>query len=156
MEIFSSNSEYRELSTLVNKGGDNSDRILRLEEQIQLLVDEDLAQALQNRKNFRILEDERPSKPFLNLENAKRGYYEVMLIKKENIDYNPNLPESDENSKYTEVTDRQGINKEFHKAFHKICAKQNVDDSPEAIQDFVGSGNEQLANRNTQMKKETR
>ena len=69
-----------------------------------------LTQALKNRKNFRILEDERPSKSFLNLENAKRGYNDVMLIKKENIDYNPNLPESDENTKYKEITDRQGIN----------------------------------------------
>ena len=83
------NKLRRELTTLVNKGGDNSDRILRLEEQIQLLVDEDLAQALQNRKNFRILEDERPSKSFLNLENAKRWYNEVMLVKKDNPEFNP-------------------------------------------------------------------
>ena len=46
-----------------------------------------------------------------------------MLIKKENIDYNPNLPESDENERYTEITDRQGINEEFHKALQKIYAK---------------------------------
>ena len=69
---------------LVNQGGENSERILRLENQIQLLVDEDLTQALQYRKNFCILEDKRPSKSFLNLENAKRVYNEVMLIKKEN------------------------------------------------------------------------
>ena len=73
---------------LVNQGGKNSERILRLENQIQLLVDEDLTQALQNRKNFRILEDKRPSKPFLNLENAKREYNKAMLIKKENSEYN--------------------------------------------------------------------
>ena len=41
-----------ELTKLVNQGGDNSEGILRLEEQIQLLVDEDLAKALQNRKQF--------------------------------------------------------------------------------------------------------
>ena len=32
----------------------------------------------------------------MNLENAKRGYNEVMLVKKENTNYNPNLPESQE------------------------------------------------------------
>ena len=94
---------------LVNQGGENSERILRLEDQIQLLVDEDLTQALHNRKNFHIVEDDRPSKSFLNLENAMRGYNKVMLIKKENTNYNPNLPESDENARYTEVTDRQRI-----------------------------------------------
>ena len=70
------------MTKLVNKSGDNSEEILRLQEQIQLLVDEDLTKALQKRKNFRILEDERPSKSFLNLENAKRGYNEAMLVKK--------------------------------------------------------------------------
>ena len=69
---------------MVNQGGDNSDKILRLQNQIQLLVDKDLTKAIQNKKNFRILEDEMPSTSFLNLGNSKRGYKEVMLIKKEN------------------------------------------------------------------------
>ena len=128
---------------LVNQGGENSERILRLEDQIQLLVDENLTQVLQNRKNFHILEDERPSKSFLNLENAKRGYNEVMLIIKQNTNYNPNLPESQENAKHIEIKARQSINDEFQKAFQKIYAKQeNVDDITEAIQDFLGSGND--------------
>ena len=98
-----------ELTKLVNQGGDKSDEILRVEEQIQLLVDEDLTKALQNRKNFRILEDERPSKSFLNLENAKRGYNEVMLVKKENTKFNPNLPESHDNLKHVQIKDHQGM-----------------------------------------------
>ena len=36
------------------------------------LVDEDVMSALKNRKNYSILEDERPSKAFLNLENEKK------------------------------------------------------------------------------------
>ena len=44
-----------------------------------------------------------------------RGVYnEVMLIKRENSEYNPNRPESNENAKYIEVKDCQGINDEFH------------------------------------------
>ena len=88
------NKLRQELTTLVNQGGENSDKILRLENQIQLLVDEDLTKALQNRKNFHILEDERPSKSFLNLENAKRSCNEPMVIKKENFEYNLDLAES--------------------------------------------------------------
>ena len=60
-----------ELTKLVNQGVDNSEEKFRLEEQIQLLVDDDLTKALQNRKNFRILEDERLSKSFLNLDTMK-------------------------------------------------------------------------------------
>ena len=38
------------------------------------------------------------------------------------------------------ITDRQGIDDEFHQAFQKIYSKQEVDDSPEAIQEFLDSG----------------
>ena len=51
-----------------------SEEILNIESQMRELVDEEVMSALKNRKNYSILEDERPSKAFLNLENAKRGY----------------------------------------------------------------------------------
>ena len=38
------------------------------------------------------------------------------------------------------ITDRQGINDEFHQAFQKIYSKQEVEDSSEAIQEFLDSG----------------
>ena len=43
----------QELNMLINQGGENSERTLRLENQIQLLVDEDLTKAFQNKKSFR-------------------------------------------------------------------------------------------------------
>ena len=71
-------------------------------------------------KNFNILEDERPSKAFLNLENAKKGYYEVLLLDKDNPNYDPTMAESDGNTRLVPMTDRQGINDELHQAFQKI------------------------------------
>ena len=38
------------------------------------------------------------------------------------------------------ITDRQGINDEFHQAFQKIYSKQDVEDSSEVIQEFLDSG----------------
>ena len=38
------------------------------------LVDKEVMSALKNRENYSILEDERPSKAFLNIENAKNDY----------------------------------------------------------------------------------
>ena len=68
-----------------------------------------------------------------------------MFVKKENTDFKPNLPESQDNLKHVEIKDRQGINDEFHRAFQKIYARQeNVDDSTEAIQDFLNSGDDTL------------
>ena len=96
--------------------------------------------ALKNRKNYNILEDERPSKAFLNLENAKKGYIEAILLNKDNPNYDPTKAESKENSWLIPITDRQGINNEFHQAFQKIYSKLDVEDSSEAIQEFLDSG----------------
>ena len=65
------------------------------------------------------------------------------LVKKENTEFNPTLQDSHDKLKHVEIEDCQGINDEFHKACQKIYAKQeNVDDSTEAIQDFLASGND--------------
>ena len=128
-----------ELTSLVNSGG-SGEEILKIEARMKDLEEEDIARALKLRKNFKILEDERPSKAFLNLENAKRGYNEVILLNKNNPHFNPNLEESAENPKLVPVTDREGISQEFHQAFTQIYKKQEVDDNAEAIQEFIESG----------------
>ena len=43
---------------------------------------------------------------------------------------------------FVTLTDRQGNNNEFHNAFEKIYKKQGVDDSSEAIQDFLDIGDD--------------
>ena len=128
-----------ELTSLVNSGG-SGEEILKIEAKMKDLEEEDIARALKLRKNFKILEDERPSKAFLNLENAKRGYNEVILLNKTNPQFNPNLEESEANPKLIPITDREGISQEFHQAFTQIYKKQDVDDSEEAIQAFLESG----------------
>ena len=127
------------LTRVIDEGG-SSEEILEIESQMRELVDQDVMTALKNRKNYSILEDERPSKAFLNLENAKRGYNEVILLNKTNPNFDPAIEENDRNTRLMPITDRQGINDEFHQAFQKIYSKQEVDDSPEAIQDFQDSG----------------
>ena len=71
-----------ELTSIVNEGVHSED-ILDVESQIKELVDEDVAKALKNRKKCSKLEDKRPGKAFLNLENAKPGYNEVILLNKD-------------------------------------------------------------------------
>ena len=106
-----------DLTTLVNSGESGED-ILKIEARMKELEEEDIARALKLRKNFSILEDERPSKAFLNLENAKRGYNEVILLNKTNPEYNPNLEENAANPKLIPITDREGISQEFHQSLH--------------------------------------
>ena len=113
------------MTRVIDEGG-SSDEILDNESQIREFVDEDVMLALKNRKSYNILEDERPSKAFLNLENAKKGYNEVILLNKVNPNYDPNKAESEENSRLMPITGHQGINDEFHQAFQKIYNKQDV------------------------------
>ena len=60
------------LTRVIDEGG-SSEEILNIESQIRELVDEDVILALKSRKDYNILEYQRPSKVFLNLENAKNG-----------------------------------------------------------------------------------
>ena len=64
-----------DLTVLVNSGGIGED-ILKIEAGMKEPEEEDIVNALKLRKNSSILEDERPSKAFINLENAKKGNYE--------------------------------------------------------------------------------
>ena len=72
------NTLKAKFTRVIDEGG-SSEEILEIESQMRELVDEDVMSALKNRKNYSILEDEKPSKAFLNLENAKKGYNEVFL-----------------------------------------------------------------------------
>ena len=103
------------------------------------LEEEGIAKALKLMNNFSILEDERPSKAFLNLENAKKDYNEVILLNKVNPNYDPTKAENDGNTRLVQITDIQGINDEFHQAFQKIYSKQDVEDSSEAIKECLDS-----------------
>ena len=67
------------LTRVIDEGG-SSEEILDIESQIRELVYENVVSALKNRKNYNILDDERPSKAILNLENAKKGYNEFVLL----------------------------------------------------------------------------
>ena len=92
--------------TIVIKEGSSNEEILDIESRIKELADEDVVKALKNRKNYNILEDERPSKVFLNLKNAKKGYIEVILLNKENPIYDPTKAESDGNTRLVPIMDR--------------------------------------------------
>ena len=93
------------LTRVIDEGG-SSEEILDIESQIRELVDDDFMSALKNRQNYSILEDERASKAFLNLENAKKGYKEVILLNKDIPNYDPTKAKSNENSWLTPIMDR--------------------------------------------------
>ena len=61
-------------------------------------------------------------------------------MNKNNPNHDPSKEESEENPRLVPITDCQSINDEFHRAFQKLYNKQEVEDSFEAIQEFLYSG----------------
>ena len=114
-----------EFTSIINEVG-NSEDIPNNKSQIKELVDEDVAKAL---KNYCILEDERSSKAFLNLKNAKGDF----LLNKDNPNFDLTRDISEENPK-------------------KIYSKLDVDDSSEAIQEFLDSGGDTKPSENLKSK----
>ena len=67
----------------------------------------------------------------------------VILLTKDSPNYNPSREERKENPRLVPITICQSIDDEFHKAFQKIYNKQEVEDSSEAVQEFLDSGGHQ-------------
>ena len=66
-----------ELNDLVNSNDpDLAAKIRNLKEELNLKEQEHLERELQFKENFTLLEDEKPTKNFLNLESTKGGYNE--------------------------------------------------------------------------------
>ena len=66
------------------------------------------------KKDIKVLDNEKPSAAFLKMESSK-GYSEVTRLKKPNLFYNPNIPESKVNFKYFTIIDQKEIRSEMQK-----------------------------------------
>ena len=60
-----------------------------------------------NMKSFCNLEDECPTKRFLNLESQKQGYNEISRLTKPNPKFDPNKPKTDTNQENLIITDQR-------------------------------------------------
>ena len=99
-----------------------------------------LYNTLSKKANFNLLENERPSKSFLSMENSKQGYSEITKLRIPNTRYNPLLPESAINMKYFSITDNDLIRYELTSAFQNIFnAQPNLHNSTQDIIKYLNS-----------------
>ena len=99
-----------------------------------------LYNALSKKANFNLLENERPSKSFLSMENSKQGYSEITKLRIPNKLYNPLLPESAANMEYFSITNSDLIRYEITSAFQKIFnAQPNLHNSTQNIIEYLNS-----------------
>ena len=153
-----SNTEYtlkRELQSLIeeeNTDG-NVEQIYTVESKLKDIETKKLFDILSKKQNYTLLNDEKPTKTFLNLENSKLGYSEITRLRIKNPKFNPNQKEDATNIPYFEITDSQQIRMELHTEFQNIYkAQSDLNTSQDAITEFLCSDGdtkplEELQNR---------
>ena len=105
------------------------------------------------KKNYLLLEDERPTRTFLNIESSKQGYSEITRLRIKNPSFDENKQEDATNIPFFEITNSKQINIELHTTFQDIYKhQQNLDTSQNALKDFLCTDNdtkpmEELENR---------
>ena len=130
------------LQELISEPESDENTLLIHETQAQLedLETKHLYNTLSKKANFNLLENERPSKSFLSMENNKQGYSEITKLRISNTRFNPLLPESAENMKYFSITNSDLIRYEMTSAFQKIFnAQPNLHNSTNDIINYLNS-----------------
>ena len=114
-----------------------------IQERIKVLEEEVLLEDWKKCKKFASLEDECPSKRFLNLENKKQGYNEISRLTKPNPKYDPNKPKSNNNQELITITDQNEIRDHTSKFFQGIYNKDNeIKCSKQDIKEFLDMDND--------------
>ena len=114
-----------------------------LKKRAQEMEDEDLKQQLERNKDFIATQEDRGSKIFLTLENAKKGYHEIHKLQK-----GPAITLTDPTLKTTVIhqqitSDVHEINNILVDTFQNIYDKQNdLKSSEEDIIDFLNCDND--------------
>ena len=57
--------------------------------ELESIEEEDLRGKLEKKENFNLLDNEKPTKAFMNMENAKSGYSEITKLTVPNPTFNP-------------------------------------------------------------------
>ena len=130
------------LQKLISEPESEENEILihETQEQIEKIETQYLYDTLSKKANFNLLENERPSKSFLSMENSKQGYSEITKLRIPNTRFNPLLPESAINMKYFSITNSDLIRYEMTSAFQQIFnAQPNLNNDTENIIAYLNS-----------------
>ena len=131
-----------ELQALISEDIDEANLTAIKEKQNKLSAHEEikLFDILSKKKDFIMLDDERPMKRFLSLESRKAGFSEITRLQIKNPTHNPNLPTNASNIDYYDVTENTQVRSELHQTFKTIYSEQpNLNLSQSALSDYIHS-----------------
>ena len=125
-----------------------------MEEKLVKFDEEDIHPLLLRSENYRLLEDERPTKRFLNLENDKAKYNNVSRLQITNVSIDKTTDPPTEIKTTRLTTKPEEILGEFQSKFATIYSKQTgVDGSEESIIDFLNSDGDEVPLQTLQQRK---
>ena len=93
--------------------------------QLEAINNQKLQATLEKKAAFNLLENEKPTKAFLNMENAKGGYSEITKLNIPNPNFDKDVAESLMNIKYFPITNGDAIREEARHSFQKIFDLQD-------------------------------
>ena len=121
----------------------NIQQIHTKENELAELEEKKLYDLLSKKQNFLLLEDEKPTRQFLSNESRKSGYHEITRLRIKNPNHNPNIPDSDINFPYLNVTENKQIYSELHHTFQQIYKEQtNLNLKEDALTEYMNSDND--------------
>ena len=130
-----------ELTKLINcDTAESVHQIRTIEEKLAEIEQEFLEKELKFKENFTLLEDEKPSKHFLNLESTKGGYNEINTLREISTIYDPSREEGVDNIKYNVFNSQPLILDKVRGTFQSFYNKQpNLKTSSEELIEFLKS-----------------
>ena len=108
--------------------------------QLEAINNQKLQATLEKKAAFNLLDNEKPTKAFLNMENAKGGYSEITKLNIPNPNFNKDVAESLTNIKYFPITNGDAIREEARHSFQKIFDLQdNLNTNTNDIINYLNS-----------------
>ena len=130
------------LQDLISDNETDENTILIYETQQQLEDHENklIYDTLSKKASFNLLENERASRTFLNMESSKSGYSEITKLRIPNPQFNNLQPQSAENMSHFTITNNDLVRYNMTTAFQTIFEQQpNLANSKQDIIDFLNS-----------------
>ena len=134
-----------ELQELLSKEDtlENLEDIEAKEDEVDKMEKKLIYDVLAKKHTFLLLDDEKPTKTFLQLESSKSGYSEITRIRIKNTNYDANKAEDATNQQYFQLTEPPLIRAEMHRSFKEIYSIQtNLNRTQTALEDFLNSDND--------------
>ena len=145
-----------ELQELICEDTDdtNLEEIQAKQEELGAFEEQKLFNILSKKKNFLLLDDERPTQRFLAIESIKAGYSEITRLRVKKPGHNPALPLTIANKEFFEVTENKLINSELLSTFRDIYKlQQNLNLTDTALDDYMNSDGDTAPNGRAKQKK---